>query len=465
MKKLFSYYISVILLVLSIGQAIFIDNTIVSAKETTWPASPDIVGETAILLEPNTGTILYEKNIHKKMYPASITKIMTALLTLENCKMDDIVVFSKRNIESIGPEDANIGCQVGEKMTIKDCLYALMLASANESATALAEHIAGDIDTFADLMNDRAKKAGAINTHFANPNGLHDKNHYVTAYDMAMIMKAAIGYPAFLDIIHSTEYTIPTNNKRKTPYPSYQRHKMVFTTSEYYDADVVGGKTGYTDEAGKTLVTYAKRGNMDLICVVLKSNGDVVFDDTRKLLDYGFDNFKFINVSENDKRFENRETLFLKSPFSTEIAKITIDNSANILIPANAKITDLDSDISFQLEDDAFASITYKYGDKILGTAKIKYLTSNSTTEKPSKNTLTTKPPAVNETKASNANDNAADTGSNKKTSTAKSKSNLTVILPIVIAVIILFTTIIVFAVLHRRKINQIRAMKRNRYR
>ena len=292
MKKFLSYILSVFMLVTFVGQAFGGWQTDVSAAtKKSLPKAPSIIGESAILIEPTTGTIIYEKDPHKKMYPASITKIMTALLAIENCKMNDTVVYSKKNLDSLTAEDSNIQCQVGEKMSVKDCLYALMLSSANETATALAEHIAGSSEAFAKLMNERAKQAGATDTHFANPNGLHDDNHYVTAYDMSMIMKAAIQYPVFLDVIHTTEYTIPANNKRTEPFQSYQRHKMLFTTSPYYDADVIGGKTGYTDQAGKTLVTYAKRGNVSLISVVLKSNGDQVFDDTKRLLDYGFDNF------------------------------------------------------------------------------------------------------------------------------------------------------------------------------
>ena len=378
------------------------------------------------------------KKCNKKMYPASITKIMTALLTIENCKMDEMVTFSDATIHSIQYGDANMGCSVGEKMTVKDCLYALMLQSANEVATALGEHIAGSTKNFAEMMNKRAKEAGALNTHFANANGLHDPNHYVTAYDMAMIMKAAVQYPVFLDVIHTTEYTIPANNKRTEPFQSYQRHKMIFTTSPYYDADVIGGKTGYTDQAGKTLVTYAKRGNVSLISVVMKSNGDQVFDDTKKLLDYGFDNFNYENVSENDSRFNFDTSNDFISPFSDTISNITVDKNASILIPKGISFSDLDTDVSFNLTDGSFATITYKYGDMVLGTANINYTQSKDNDETKAEETTSTNNIV---TSAVSTTTKAPEKANNSKTTTNNSKKTSFNFLPIIL--IVLFISIV----------------------
>lgn len=464
MKKFLSYILSVFMLVTFVGQAFGGWQTDVSAAtKKSLPKAPSIIGESAILIEPTTGTIIYEKDPHKKMYPASITKIMTALLAIENCKMNDTVVYSKKNLDSLTAEDSNIQCQVGEKMSVKDCLYALMLSSANETATALAEHIAGSSEAFAKLMNERAKQAGATDTHFANPNGLHDDNHYVTAYDMSMIMKAAIQYPVFLDVIHTTEYTIPANNKRTEPFQSYQRHKMLFTTSPYYDADVIGGKTGYTDQAGKTLVTYAKRGNVSLISVVLKSNGDQVFDDTKRLLDYGFDNFNYENVSENDSRFNFDTSNDFISPFSDTISNITVDKNASILIPKGISFSDLDTDVSFNLTDGSFATITYKYGDMVLGTANINYTQSKDNDETKVEKTTSTNNIVTN---AVSTTTKAPEKANNSKTTTNNSKKTSFNFLPIIL--IVLFIAIVAAAIIaikaHQRKLNKIRDMKR-RYR
>ena len=462
MKKICTYILSLLMLVSVIGQAFAFSLTNTYGATVSLPKAPDIVGECAILIEPNTGTVLYEKDPNKKMYPASITKIMTALLTLEHCDMNETVVYSKKNIESLTAEDSNIQCKVGEKMKVKDCLYALMLSSANEAATALAEHISGNTEEFAKLMNARAKKAGAKNTHFANPNGLHNENHYVTAYDMAMIMKDAIKYPAFLDIIHSTTYTIPVNNKRTEPFTSYQRHMMIYPTSQYYDADVIGGKTGYTDQAGKTLVTYAKRGDVSLISVVLKSNGDVVFEDTKKLLDYGFDNFTYVNVSENDTKFNSDSSNTLVSPFSKTNASISVDKDASILLPNGVKFDDLDTEVNYKLTDSSFATITYRYNGMVLGSVPLRYTnntikTKNSTSEKSTEQV----------TFVSNSDET---TTVSKKSSSSSNTKNSSSGFSFGTIVIIIFIIVVVGGgvgaiVIHQKKVNEIRNAKRHRNR
>lgn len=462
MKKICTYILSLLMLVSVFGQAFAFSLTNTYGTTVSLPKAPDIVGECAILIEPNTGTVLYEKDPNKKMYPASITKIMTALLTLEHCDMNETVVYSKKNIESLTAEDSNIQCKVGEKMKVKDCLYALMLSSANEAATALAEHISGNTEEFAKLMNARAKKAGAKNTHFANPNGLHNENHYVTAYDMAMIMKDAIKYPAFLDIIHSTTYTIPANNKRTEPFTSYQRHMMIYPTSQYYDADVIGGKTGYTDQAGKTLVTYAKRGDVSLISVVLKSNGDVVFEDTKKLLDYGFDNFTYVNVSENDTKFNSDSSNTLVSPFSKTNASISVDKDASILLPNGVKFDDLDTEVNYKLTDSSFATITYRYNGMVLGSVPLRYTnntikTKNSTSEKSTEQI----------TFVSNSDET---TTVSKKVSSSSNTKNSSSGFSFGTILIIIFIIVVVGGgvgaiVIHQKKVNEIRNAKRHRNR
>lgn len=462
MKKICTYILSLLMLVSVFGQAFAFSLTNTYGATVSLPKAPDIVGECAILIEPNTGTVLYEKDPNKKMYPASITKIMTALLTLEHCDMNETVVYSKKNIESLTAEDSNIQCKVGEKMKVKDCLYALMLSSANEAATALAEHISGNTEEFAKLMNARAKKAGAKNTHFANPNGLHNENHYVTAYDMAMIMKDAIKYPAFLDIIHSTTYTIPVNNKRTEPFTSYQRHMMIYPTSQYYDADVIGGKTGYTDQAGKTLVTYAKRGDVSLISVVLKSNGDVVFEDTKKLLDYGFDNFTYVNVSENDTKFNSDSSNTLVSPFSKTNASISVDKDASILLPNGVKFDDLDTEVNYKLTDSSFATITYRYNGMVLGSVPLRYTnntikTKNSTSEKSTEQV----------TFVSNSDET---TTVSKKSSSSSNTKNSSSGFSFGTILIIIFIIVVVGGgvgaiVIHQKKVNEIRNAKRHRNR
>lgn len=403
------------------------------------------------------------------MYPASITKIMTALLTIENCKLDETVVFSKNAINGLEYGDANAGCQIGEKLSVKDCLYALMLTSANEVATALGEHIAGSTKEFAEMMNERAKKAGATGVHFANANGLHDPNHYVTAYGMAMIMRDALKYQTFRDIINTSEYTIKKNNKRKENFNSYQRHKMVRRYSGFYYDGIIGGKTGFTNQSGTTLVTSAERNGMTLITVVLNSNGNNVYYDTKALLDYGFDNFHKVNVAQNDSRFKNTESVTLKSPFCNDNSSISIDDSACVVIPKKAKFADLTSEISFGISNDKFATITYKYGSKSVGTAGIKYTNTVADTPNESSTTSVAESGTTNLSSESVQSTTALDT--ENKTAAANSdnskKSNFKVpkvLLPIIIGIVIVVILILIIVMQHRR-LNKIRANKRNRNR
>ena len=404
---------------------------------TSWPKAPTLYGESAILIDASTGTILYDKKCNKKMYPASITKIMTALLTIENCKLDETVVFSKNAINGLEYGDANAGCQIGEKLSVKDCLYALMLTSANEVATALGEHIAGSTKKFAEMMNERAKKAGATGVHFANANGLHDPNHYVTAYGMAMIMRDALKYQTFRDIINTSEYTIKKNNKRKENFNSYQRHKMVRRYSGFYYDGIIGGKTGFTNQSGTTLVTSAERNGMTLITVVLNSNGNNVYYDTKALLDYGFNNFHKVNVAQNDSRFKNTESVTLKSPFCNDNSSISIDDS--------------------------------KYGSKSVGTAGIKYTNTVADTQNESSTTTVAESGTTDLSSESVQSTTALDT--KNKTTAANSdnskKSNFKVpkiLLPIIIGIVIVVILILIIVMQHRR-LNKIRANKRNRNR
>lgn len=346
-----------------------------SGNDSLWPSAPAINGESAILIEASTGTILYEKKAHQKMYPASITKILTCILAIENCELDDIVTFSEEAV-TLETDASNIECKAGEQMSVEDCLYGLMLASANEIANALAEHISGSVDSFAELMNEWAAEAGATDSHFANANGLHNDNHYITAYDMAMITKRAIQIPIFCAVTGTCEYIIDSTNKTSESREINNRHKMVWS-SEYssvaYDG-VFGGKTGYTSQAGTTLVTYAERDGMTLICVVLNSNSYNVYYDTATLFDYGFDNFELVSASENETLFSSDDTglASLTSIFSTASPSFYISEDDYVVLPNTASFKDLTLTVSFdEVESDAAALIQYSYADRSVGSASV----------------------------------------------------------------------------------------------
>ena len=219
-----------------------------------WPQGPPVEAESVVLMDVDYGVTLYEKNAHQKQYPASITKIMTALLTVENANLSDVVTFSETAVYGIEPGSSHIGIDVGEQLTVEQSLYGLMLASANEVAMGLAEHVAGSVEAFVDMMNQRAQELGCKDTHFVNPHGLHDENHYTTAYDMALIAKAAYQNRTFRGITGTAQYEIPaTNMEEETRY--LVNNQKLLSTDEWYYLGCRGGKTGFTDQAMNTLVT------------------------------------------------------------------------------------------------------------------------------------------------------------------------------------------------------------------
>ena len=264
-----------------------------------WPKGPGIEAQAAVLMDVNTEAVLYSKNADTQLYPASITKILTTLLACENLNAKTNITVSEKASTSVTAGDSSIYAAPGEKFTRDQALMAVMLQSANEMSVAIAEEVSGSVKKFTELMNWRAKLFGCKNTHFNNPNGLPDENHYTTASDMAKIAKSAWLNPLFRRYCTKRYYEIPPTNKFAEARQLLNHHKMMAGRDYAYDG-VLGGKTGYTDAAGATLITYAKRGNMTLVAVVMNSvNG--AWADTKSLLDYGFDNFecKKMKISKN----------------------------------------------------------------------------------------------------------------------------------------------------------------------
>lgn len=305
----------------------------------------NLSAESYVLMDSNTGRILYERNSHEKMAMASTTKIMTALIALEKGNLKDKVTI---NMEAVGVEGSSIYLRKDEVITLEDLLYGLMLRSGNDSAVAIALHIGGSVDEFADLMNKKAKEIGALNTNFMNPHGLHHDNHYSTAYDLALITREAFLYPEFEKIVGTKLYV---SDREENNY--YQNKNK--TIWQYKGGD--GVKTGYTTKSGRCLVSSAKRKESRLISVVLRAND--WFNDNYKLLDYGFDNFtpyiiydknqfmKKIRVEEGNKDYLNLVTekdLFY--PLKEEEIKkvkinIVVPEEINAPIHKNQKIGDV----------------------------------------------------------------------------------------------------------------------------
>jgi D-alanyl-D-alanine carboxypeptidase len=289
-----------------------------AATEATTATATDTAGtdtsvtvnaEACILIDAETGVILYEKNSHEKLYPASITKVMTTLLACENGNFDDTITFSHNAVFNIGEGSSHIGIDEGEQLNFKDALYGILLASANEVCMGVAEHIDGTVEAFVDRMNAKAKELGCEDTHFANPHGFHDPDHYTTCYDMSLIVKAAVQNEKFLEIFSTVDHTIPATNKNVERY-LHNKDKMMRPTSPYYYENIIGGKTGYHDQALNTLVTYAGKDDVKLITVVMKDQGAALaYADTKTLMEYGFSLYE-------DK------TLLTADNFSTEIPVI-----------------------------------------------------------------------------------------------------------------------------------------------
>ena len=282
----------------------------VSGCTSTYASTiPDTYSSACLLMEESTGKILYSKNANSIMYPASTTKIMTAILTLEKCNLSDTAVVSHNAVFSIPSGYSTASLVEGEVLTIEQLLNVLLIPSANDAAVVLAEHIAGSVEAFSDMMNAKAVELGCLNTHFVNPNGIHNENHYSTAYDLALIGKYAMQFPTFKEISSKTRYTLPITN-------AYSKEDRIFNTTNdlikpnysssptnYYYKYATGGKTGYTDPAGQCIVATATKDNISLIAVTL--HGDFTEDnlsqralDCKALFEYGFNNFSMVSIAQ-----------------------------------------------------------------------------------------------------------------------------------------------------------------------
>lgn len=243
-----------------------------------WPQGPATYADSAIVMDMNSGAVLYSKQIEKKHYPASITKLLTTLVALDNAELTDTVEFSQDSISFLEYGDAHIGMTPGEQISMEDALYAVLLASANEVSYAVAESVGkkmgGGYDTFIQAMNDESEKLGCTGSHWTNANGLHDEQHYTTAHDMARIGAAVYQKEAFRTISQSLSHTIPATNLVNEERTFQQKHKMLWPQNDNYYEYCKGGKTGYTDQARTTLVTMADNGDMQLVAVVLYDFGN-----------------------------------------------------------------------------------------------------------------------------------------------------------------------------------------------
>lgn len=341
-----------------------------------WPNGPTVGAESAILIEAQTGTILYAKNIHQKQYPASTTKILTALIASELCEMEEIVTFSHDAVFDTPRDSTHIAMDTGQALTMDQCLQALLIRSANEVAFAMAEHISGSTDwqIFGDMMNDRAKELGCLNSHFANPNGLPDDNHYTTAYDMAMIGRAFFANEMLCKMTLAKRFEFPATDM--LPQTKIENNLMkLIPGGEYGYEYLVGCKTGYTNTARSSLVSCAEKNGMKLICVVMRDEAPYQYKDTISLFEYGFANFEKVNVSQTETRYNIENTgLFYSGNdiFGNSQPLLSLDKDDYIILPKTASFSELETSVSYETESENQAAvITYSFHGMDVGSARV----------------------------------------------------------------------------------------------
>ena len=273
---------------------------IFTAQVTAFAAPPAVNSQTYVVMEVKSGQVLASRSPDAKMYPASITKILTCAIALENGSPEDKHTMTYKATHSIEPGSTHIALTEEEIVTVEDLLNATMIESANDAANGLAEYIAGDIDNFPELMNKKAEEVGAVNSHFMNAHGLHHKQHYTTAYDMALITRWALGIDGFRELFGATSYSVLPTNKQPIQR-NIGTHHMMLVNSKFYYEGTEGGKLGWTPEARHTMVTLAERDGLELICVVMDTRTQYEkFRDSIALYDYCFENFTVSEIKVDD---------------------------------------------------------------------------------------------------------------------------------------------------------------------
>lgn len=324
-----------------------------------WPQGPQVYGNSAIVMDMNSGAVLYGKKVDDQHYPASITKLLTALVALENSKLDDEVYFSEDSVSFLEPGDASIGMTPGEILSMNDALYGMLLASANEVSYAIAEStgklMGGDYNTFIQAMNDRSVELGCTGSHWTNANGLHNEQHYTTAHDMALIASEVYQFEEFRTVTQTLNYTIGPTNLVGESRTFQQNHKMLWEGGYYYYEYCTGGKTGYTDQSRTTLVTMADNGNMQLVAVLLQDDGDV-YVDTKAMFDYAFSNFTKVPLQGQPK---------------AEGVSAYEGDAAYVVLPAGIDFSSLESEITITDKMEGTGKVTYFYEGQNVGSAEV----------------------------------------------------------------------------------------------
>lgn len=390
-----------------------------------WPSDTGIESEAGIVMDADSGAVLFGQNIHVQKAPASITKILTALVVIENSSLDDTITFSHDAVYNVEDGSGNKNAiEEGDTLSVRDCLYLLLMRSSNQAANALAEHVGGSRDGFVKMMNEKTAELGCENSHFANPSGLNDDTQLTSVYDMALIASAAYKNDTLLTISKDKSYRLPATKNNPDGVTIQPEHKLLITTdteSPNYYPYAVAGKTGYTSIAGQTLVTYAIKDDRRQIAVTMKSTQATHYQDTIALMDFGFLRFKNVNISENETAYTSGDQPVQIGDNSYQPSDLSMDTLAVITLPKDASFADAEKTVVTDLPEDApqgaVALLSYKYNDRKIGQV---YLISASAAEA-----------AANGETASDDGNTASDpaasnTGASGKTKQTKSSFHLT---------------------------------------
>lgn len=341
-----------------------------------WPSDTGIMAEAGIVIDMESGAVLFGQQIHVAYAPASITKLLTALVVAENNQMDDEVEFSQDAVYNVESGSGNkLNLDTGDKLSVEDSLYVMLLLSSNQAANALAEHTAGSREAFVDMMNQKLEELGCTESHFANPSGLNDNSQYVSAYDMAMIAKAAFANEKVLEISSARKHSIPATINNPNGASFNMEHRLLVTEdtdSQYFCEGAVAGKTGYTSVAGNTLVTYACRDGRKQIAVVLKGTQPQYYLDSQTILDFGFASFKNVKIGEQETFLKDQENVDINGT-SHPVSELSLDPEAVVTLPVGAEFSDAERSLVTELPEDhpagAVALLQYTYNDRKIGSS------------------------------------------------------------------------------------------------
>lgn len=342
-----------------------------------WPKGPAIGAQSAILMEMGTNTILYAKNIDEKGYPASTTKILTALIAMQNCALDETVTFSRSSIYDVPADGSKLGgVDTGDTILMENALYSVLVQSANEVASAVGEHVAEKLgeESFPEIMNRKAKALGCKNSNFVNANGLFDENHYTTAYDLALI-----GCEFFNNELLCRMSSAPSYHFRLKPADEedvwISSKNQLYKGKSYEYKYLLGSKTGFVSQSRQTLVSAAEKDGMKLVCVVFCEETPYQFEDTISLFQYGFENFQKVSVNDNEGKYKIlADDIFNtgNDPFGDSTPLMSIESDSYVILPNTASFADAVSTLNYDnLPDGVAATANYTYSDVPVGSCDI----------------------------------------------------------------------------------------------